>query len=148
MTHTLSCFSAFACWQLLDQLITTFLEPVQVKERSLANREGVGGLAEPEPEPEPVMWSGRCAPDSAGLANPGQTGQGTHRRRLGELLGPGQGGAGWVAAPCAARGLVLCEVEAARKGKTAVLGKLLQTRGSVTSCASFLLARMDFCPGF
>ena len=96
MTHTLSCVSAFACWQFLDQLITAFLEPVQVKERSLANREGVGGLAEPEPEPEPVMWSRRCAPNSAGLANPGQTGQGTHRRRLGKLLGPLQGGAGWV----------------------------------------------------
>lgn len=62
MTHTLSCVSALACWPFLDQLITTFLEPVQVKERSLANRERVGSLPEPEPKPGPVMWSGHHAP--------------------------------------------------------------------------------------
>lgn len=72
MTHTLSCVSAFACWQFLDQLVTTFLEPLQVKERSLANREEVGGLPEPEPKPGPVMWSGRCAPSSAGLPTLGR----------------------------------------------------------------------------
>lgn len=119
MTHTLSCVSAFAFWQFLDQLVTTFLEPVQVKERSLANREGVGGLSEPEPEPGPMMWSGHCAPRLAGPANPGQTGQGTYRRRLGELLGPLQGGAGWIVCSHCCHGGVLCEVEEAREGKTA-----------------------------
>lgn len=124
MTHTLSCVSAFACWQFLHQLVTTFLEPVQVKERSLANREGGGGLPEPEPKPGPVMWSGCCALNSAGPASPGQTGQGTHRRRLGELLGPLQGGAGWVIRSLCCPGVVLWEVEAARERKTVVLVKV------------------------
>ena len=62
MTHTPSCVSALACWPFLDQLVTTFLEPVQVKERNLANREGVGGLPEPEPKLGPVMWSGHHVP--------------------------------------------------------------------------------------
>lgn len=50
-SHTLSCVSALARWQFLDPLVTTVLEPVQVKEGTSANREGVGGgLPEPEPE--------------------------------------------------------------------------------------------------
>lgn len=139
MTHTLSCVSAFACWQFLDQLVTTFLEPLQVKERSLANREEVGGLPEPEPKPGPVMWSGRCAPSSAGPANPGQTGRGTHRRRLGGLLGPLRGGAGWVICSQCCHGGVLREVEATRKGKQQSVGK--------TSCPPFLLAKMGLRSG-
>lgn len=118
MTHTLSCVSAFACWQFLDLLVTTFLEPVQVKERSLANREGVGGLPEPEPQPWPVMWSGRCAPNLAGPASPGQTGQGTPQAP-GALLAACRAGLAGLAAPGAALGVVLREVEAAGEGKAA-----------------------------
>ena len=94
---------------------------MQVKEGSLANREGAGGsLPDPKLEPGPVMWSGCCVPSLAGPTNTGPTAQGTHHRRLGELLGPLQGGAGWVSAPSATMGGVLCEVEAAREGKAAV----------------------------
>lgn len=78
MTHMLSCFLALACWQFLDQLVTTFLEPVQVKERSWVSREGAGSLPEPEAQPRPMMWSGCRAPSLASPASPGQTGQGTH----------------------------------------------------------------------
>lgn len=124
MTHTLSCVSALACWQFLDQLVTTFLEPVQVKERSLANRKGVGvGLPEPEPKPGPVMWSGCHAPSLTGPANPGQTGQGTHRWRLGELLGRLQGGAGWVSAPSAAKGVCSSRRKQPGRGKQLRVGK-------------------------
>lgn len=77
-SHTFMCLTAFACRRFLDLLIITFLEPAQVKERRLANREGVGSLPGPESEPRPMMWSGRCVPSEAGPANPGQTGQGTH----------------------------------------------------------------------
>lgn len=118
MTHTLSCVSAFACWQFLDPLVTTFLEPVQVKERSFANRERVGGLPEPEPEPWPVMWSGRCAPNLAGPPALGRQAR-AHRRRLGALLAPCRARLAGSAAPGAALGVVLRVVEAAEEGKAA-----------------------------
>lgn len=50
-SHTFMCLSPCPL-AVAGPLVTTVLEPVQVKERTLANREGVGGgLPEPEPEP-------------------------------------------------------------------------------------------------
>lgn len=138
MTHTLSCLVALACWQFLDQLVTTFLEPVQVKERTWANREGAGSLPEPEPWPGCDVVRRPCT-QLGKPCRPRQTGWGTRctvpttHRRLEELPGPLWGGAGGLSAPSAPG--VLRELAAARSGKEQ---HVLARVPTLTSRVSFL----------